>query len=92
MITEELHYEENNDRLIIHRAQDVEPIINVNKDKANWSPTTWGHDMHHVASIPLIVIEQYKKKGIDLLKDKAELRKFLNNSDNKFFRTKLGVV
>lgn len=93
MIEEKFHYDESNDRLTIERIQDVEPIIEANKDAYNWAPTHWKNDFNKVASIPLVVIEKYKNEtGIDLLKDKDELRKFLNDPNNKFMRTKPGVV
>jgi hypothetical protein len=46
-----------------------------------------------VASIPLVIIEKYKnEKGIDLMKDKAAMKRFLNDPDNKFLRVKPGKI
>jgi hypothetical protein len=87
------HYEEDGDKLIVERVQDVEPILNDNKRALNNASSSWKGEFHHVASIPLVIIEKYKnEKGIDLLKDKAALKKFLNDPDNKFFRTKPGRI
>lgn len=88
-----VHYDEQDDRLIIERTQDVEPILEKNKRLLNESNTTWKDDFHHVASIPLVIIEKYKnERGIDLMNDKEALKCFLNDPDNKFFRTKPGRI
>jgi hypothetical protein len=88
-----VHYEEDGDRLIIQRIQDVEPILEANKAKANDARTDWKGEFHHVASIPLVIIEKYKnEKGIDLMKDKAAMKRFLNDPDNKFLRVKPGKI
>ncbi len=92
-IATRVHYEESGDKLIIERTQDVEPILDTNKRIANDAPTNWKGEFHHVASIPLILIEKYKnEKGIDLMKDKAAMKRFLNDPDNKFIRTKPGRI
>jgi hypothetical protein len=48
-----------------------------------------------VASIPLTVIDQLNRKGImrgfAVINDK-EFRKFLNDPENRFFRTRPGRV
>jgi hypothetical protein len=46
--------------------------------------------MHKVASIPMNVYFDLKEKGI--LDDPAALKRWLNDSDNRFFRTKAGRV
>lgn len=92
-VATKFHYDEAEDRLIVERIQDVESIVEHNKQLANDAPTNWRGDMHHIASIPLVIIEKVKNEtGVDLLKDQAALRRFLNDPDNKFFRTKLGRV
>ena len=40
-----------------------------------------------IASIPMIIIDQYMAKGINLLTDEAAMRQFLNDPDNSLFRT-----
>jgi hypothetical protein len=87
------HYDELDDKLTIERVQDVEPYIERNKRLANHAPANWRGEFHHVASIPLVVIEKVKKEtGMDLLKDREAMKRFLNDPDNKYFRTKLGTV
>jgi hypothetical protein len=88
-----VHYEEQGDKLIIERIQDVEPILTDNKKALNNAATNWKGEFHHVASIPLVIIEKYKNEhGIDLMKDKAAMKKFLNDPDHKYFRTKPGSI
>jgi hypothetical protein len=85
------HYDEMEDKLTVERVQDVEPIIEYNKALANDAPTNWRGDMHRVASIPFVIIEKHKNEtGVDLMKDEVALRRFLNDPDNRMFRTKLG--
>lgn len=91
-------YEEKEDKLIIERVQDVEPIIEANKRAFNDAPETgrYSGDMHHVAQIPMVVIEDYcKKKGLDFhtfMADKKEWKRFLNDPDHRAFRTRPGRV
>ncbi|MCP4826219.1 MAG: hypothetical protein GY892_19215 [Shimia sp.] len=51
--------------------------------------TKWG-DVNKVASIPLSVYYSLKAKGI--ADDPAALKKWLNNPDNRVFRTREGTV
>jgi hypothetical protein len=45
-----------------------------------------------VASIPVAVVDIAKAQGIDLLNDEAAMRQFLNDPDNRAFRTSLERV
>jgi len=84
----------------VTRTQDVAPILDNNKaaqidDAANYTPS---RDMKHVASIPLIVLEQWAKKwGIAMTeifgpKMHEVIRKELNDPDNLFLRTGKGKI
>jgi hypothetical protein len=46
--------------------------------------------MHKVASIPMTLFYDLKKQGI--IDDPARLKAWLNNPDNRFFRTRPGRV
>ena len=87
-----LDYDESEDRLIIERVQDVEPILEANKRAFNDADTSWKREMNHVARIPKVIIDEYMKRGINLLADEAALKRFLNDPDNRLFRTKPGRV
>lgn len=82
----------------VKRTQDVEAIINHNKNlqAEGFSGYTPSGDMKHVASIPLIVIEQWARKwGIPMNEIMGPrmhevIRKELNDPDNAFLRTGKG--
>lgn len=87
------HYIPETDSVVVERMQDCEAIIEANKEMETYAPRNWSKDLHLVAQIPLVIIEKYKnEKGIDLLRDREALRKFLNDPDNKFMRTKAGRI
>jgi len=85
--------------LIIETRQDVGGILEANKreynshdERARWSDHMFGNK---VASIPLTVIDDLNKKGImrgfHVLDQKA-FTKWLNEPDNRYFRTRPGVL
>ena len=72
--------------------QDFEPIIEENKKFLNeyGDKLTHGKQVHghRVASIPFTTWEQWMKDtGGAIEKDPKLLKKYLNNPDNRFFRT-----
>lgn len=80
----------------IETKQDVEHILDDNKDLYNQIDANqrWG-DMQRVASIPLSIY--YSPEFQRLLSEQKAgndkpLRAWLNNPDNRFFRTRGGVV
>lgn len=74
----------------LQRIQDERPFIDHLKRLQNCvdERANWKGDMHRVASIPNIVIEQHP----ELLTDENALRKFLNDSSNMYFRTRPGRI
>ena len=50
----------------------------------------WKGDMHKVASIPMSIFYDLKRKGI--LDDPVAMKKWLNDPDNRVFRTRPGQV
>tara|TARA_R110000823_G_scaffold195029_1_gene326348 strand:+ start:941 stop:1231 length:291 start_codon:yes stop_codon:yes gene_type:complete len=83
---------------VVEVSQDITGIIEQNKLEYTHAPTTWGDGdvfTNKVASIPFTVIDMLNQKGIlrgfhvlDLPKFKA----WLNDPDNRFFRTKQGRI
>jgi len=84
------HYDNQDETFVISTEQDVAEIVDDNKALANQHDGNWRGDMHRVASIPLSVWQELQRKGI--AKDKAALRRWLNDSDNRCFRTRPGTV
>jgi len=73
-------------------VQDVEDVAESNKQSFNQvdERANWQGDMHKVASIPMAIFYDLKRKGI--LDDPAAMKKWLNDSDNRVFRTRPGTV
>lgn len=91
-ITRTWHYNDLTDEATIQTTQDLTAVIEANKrdlaatdEKANWKG-----EWHHVASIPESLYYQMKAEG--KIDDQAYMKKWLNDADNKFFRTRPGKV
>lgn len=82
-------YQDDNDMVVTRTLQDIEPVLEENLTLRNGRSGFKG-DVHHVASIPLVVYEKLWKEGI--ADDPDRLRAWLNNSENKMFRTHPGKV
>ena len=81
----------NDDTIIISETQDVTAIIEANKRSANAIDRHQKHgEWSKVASIPLSIYYDLKRQGI--VDDPVRLKRWLNDSDNKYFRTRGGVV
>jgi hypothetical protein len=90
-ITKIWHYDAEKDEATIETLQDVAPIIEMNKiDQTQSGNTGWKGEWHHVARIPLSVF--YKLKAEGKLDDEAYMKRWLNDSENRFFRVKEGQV
>ncbi len=82
--------------LIIRTSQDVTEIVEQNKAQYNASSVhdKWG-DLTKVASLPFTIIDTLNRKGIMrgfAVVDEKEFRIFLNDPENRFFRTRPGKV
>ena len=95
------HYDSTEDRLIIERVQDIEPIIEENKRRMSEhyghnESNRWRGDLHLVASIPEVVVEKWCNENgftfADFIKDASIYKKFLNDPANSLFRTKPGRI
>jgi hypothetical protein len=74
---------------VVEHVQDATTIANFNKRQYNDTPQKYG-DVNKVASIPLSVYYELKRKGI--ADDPKALKKWLNDSDNQVFRTRAGTL
>ena len=88
---------ETDNGLVIATTQDVSAIIEQNKKEYNQNNGRWGEDVfdNKIASIPLTVIDDLNKVGIMRgfhVVDQKRFKAWLNNPDNRFFRTKQGRV
>ena len=88
-ITRYWHVRENGEFVI-----ETEQKINVDESNSRFrnmtdKRTKWG-DMARVASIPLNVYYDLKRRGI--ADDPKAMKKWLNDPDNRVFRTREGTV
>ena len=92
-------YHKIDGQCIVEDVQDCTAIIEKNKkefnlydERATWSDHLFGNK---IASIPMTVIDSLNKKGIlrgfKVLDEKA-FKAWLNDSENRFFRTRTGRV
>ena len=79
------------DKFVIETTQDVTDIIKRNRASLNEVDVhaPWG-EWSKVASLPLSVYYDLKQQGI--LDDRARFKKWLNDPDNKYFRTRGGRI
>lgn len=94
-------YADGDGGLVIETKVDLSQIIDINKQKFNErsEKTGWGSDVldprNHIATIPDIIIDELNKKGIMrgyAVIDKDAFRRFLNDPDNRVWRTRGGNV
>lgn len=77
------------------RMQDVTEILRQNHDAQladRFKGFRKAPDFRRVASIPVAVVDIAKAQGLDLLNNPDHLKFFLNDPDNRAFRTTLERV
>jgi hypothetical protein len=90
-ITQWFHYDDATGDMGLETQQDVEAVIEGTKgafdqtdERANWKG-----DVHKVASIPMVIYHELAKISNNF-KDQRVIRKWLNDKDNRVFRTRPG--
>mgnify|MGYP005995709547 CR=1 FL=1 len=78
-----------NGEYVVETQQDVSAITEANKRQYNEASGKYG-EMNKVASIPISVYYELKRKGI--ADDPKAFKKWLNDRDNKVFRTRAGTL
>lgn len=84
---------EDDGKIIIRKTQDVEPILEDNKRLYTagdgYSPS---RDIRRAASIPLVVVEQWMREGVDIFDPNcaAEIKRRLNDPQWAHLRTAPG--
>jgi hypothetical protein len=86
------HYDAEKDEATIQTVIDATEVVTNNKQRFNSfdEKAGWKGDMHHVASIPMALFYQMKAEG--KLDDQAYMKRWLNDPDNRAFRTRPGEV
>lgn len=88
-------YDRAEEKLVQHSVQDIQPLIDLNKKEYNKDYIHGGVEtketgMRKVASIPLIIIEKWKKEhGIDMMnKDHwPKIKQLLNSNEYSYLIT-----
>lgn len=83
-IREMHHYDPTSRMTSIETITDASVAVAVNQERMK-EKRPRGDGMRMVASLPLSVFHDLQKRGI--LKDKKALKRWLNDPDNRFFRT-----
>lgn len=89
-------YADDDGNLVMKAESDLTHIIEANKNSYNQidERARWG-DGQMVADIPFPVIEDLNRQGIlrgFAVMDQKRMKAWLNNPDNRFFRTRPGRV
>ena len=90
-VKQRAHWDNIDEKLIVESTQDIAPILKQNKVERNEfdiqrnSELKYKESWTKVATIPNIVIDRLMKDGI--WGDKKAMKKWLNDPDQKAFRT-----
>ena len=91
-IKEWFYYDDDTNTCRIETVQDVEGLLDANVEEQNHiaqSGKRWG-EWARVASVPMAIYGEWLTTGKD--KDKRWLKRWLNDRENRKFRTRLGRV
>lgn len=86
------YHEDADGETVIETFQDVECVVEEAKAKYNSfdERSPWKGELHQVAEIPMTILIELQRKGI--MEDQKAFRKWLNDRDNRVFRTRPGKV
>lgn len=88
-ISHVFYYDDATDEVTITAEQDVASVLEHNKTSYNDAPDRHG-EWSRVAQIPMSIYYDLAKSG--KLRDNAYMKRWLNDPDNRFFRTRPGKV
>lgn len=85
------HWDETEQAAYLETLTDVTDIVETNKGLSNLfdERSRWKGDLHQVASIPMDI---YMKLPPEIRNDEKAFRRWLNNADQKVWRTRPGEV
>jgi hypothetical protein len=83
-------YDETDDVFRFIQHQDVDPLTDWNRKLYNEPKGRFGETLTRIASLPMPLYMQLKAEGI--IDDPVRLKRWLNDPDNRFFRTHPGSM
>lgn len=83
-VSHSFHLDEHTGDTRIIASQDVSGLLDSNRAQAN-EPVKRGAEWRKVATIPLVVLFDLRRRGI--IGDQKAFKRWLNDPDNRFFRT-----
>lgn len=92
------HYDDSTKITSIERVQNIEPILERNKALANTEHEKKGikNSWWHAGIIPLTVIEEWLKEGVDAFSEdpwhRKKVKQKLNSPDYRYLRTGRGKL
>lgn len=93
-IRNDFYYDEADDRMILTKVQDVEPILKRNhRLRMDTDGYTKDRSMRHVATVPMVVIEKIiseQKWNPMLIENRQRLLQLLDTPDYAYLRTSKG--
>ena len=91
--TQWFHFDNSTGKMGLETQQDVTAIVESTKGAFNPvdERANWKGDVHRVASIPMLIYNDLAKISNNF-KDQAVIRKWLNDKDNRVFRTRPGKL
>ena len=91
--TQWYHYDESTKQHALETEQDVTHIIEDSKSLFNQvdERANWKGDTHRIASIPMSIYHELAKISNNF-KDQKVIKKWLNDPDNRVFRTRPGRI
>jgi hypothetical protein len=85
-----VEYNASDDSITWTEVADVTQLLERNKRLYNDAPTHWKGDLHDIAGLHPIMRQKLEREGI--LHDKKAYARWLNDSDNRAWRTRPGKV
>ena len=91
VVKQRAHWDKIDEKLIVESTQDIAPILEKNKAERNEFDIQRNSELKYkegwtkVATIPNIIIDKLMKAGV--WGDKKAMKKWLNDPDQKAFRT-----
>lgn len=79
------HWDEDTEETVITSEQNVDQIVHVNKLLYNEQGKKFGKDGTVVASVPMSIYHEWVQSG--KINDQKHLFRWLNDPDNRHFRT-----